>query len=356
MYEYELWYSLVKLPNRIKLGLFQQFHSIEGVWNEACRGNRIDKKTQDILLKDWNKNHLLNLSEIMIKNNIKVTTLAEESYPLKLKHLEDAPTVLFYKGDISKLNARYNVAIVGSRKCTPYGLNATKLISSELSKKNINIISGLARGIDSIAHSNSIDNENFTCAVLGCGLDIIYPRENKKLYDKIAFSGCIISEFAPCTAPLAMNFPIRNRIISGLSDLIIVVEAGLKSGSLITATLALEQGKDVMAVPGSIFSEQSKGTNKLIKDGAYPLTNLEDISELAGIDFKQCDTINDRKFTKQEKEIFNALSDTPIHIDDIIKITNIDIKQLYEVLFELQLKDEILCLAGNYYVKLNKCI
>jgi DNA processing protein len=288
--------------------------------------------------------------------NINTITYNEELYPKKLKLLEDAPYTLFYKGNIEKLNEHKNVSIIGSRKCTRYGIDVTSAIVKELSNYDVNVISGMARGIDTAAHKAAISNSGYTCAVLGCGIDIIYPKENKYIYNEIQNRGCVISEFIPGTPPYAYNFPIRNRIISVLSDLVIVVEADIKSGSLITANLALEQGKDVMAVPGSLFSAQSKGTNKLIKDGAYPLTDVEDIFNLIGIDFNQCESINYRSELSINQKIFSVLSDSPMHIDDIIRRTNIDIKQLYGLLFEFQLKEEILCLSGNYYVRINNKI
>ncbi|WP_404814391.1 DNA-processing protein DprA [Clostridium algoriphilum] len=278
----------------------------------------------------------------------------EDAYPKKLKNYDDAPYTLFYKGNISPLNKGYNISIVGSRKYSNYGKDVTKIICSDLCLNNINIISGMAKGIDTFAHESSLENQSYTCAVLGSGLDIVYPKQNLKVFNEIVEKGAVISEFLPGTPPYAYNFPLRNRIISALSDIIIVVEAGEKSGSLITANLALEQGKDVMAVPGSIFSCESKGTNKLIKDGAYPLTCSGDIFDLMGIEMReQNKTIVKSDSSHVNKQVYSIINDSPLHINDIIRVTNIDIKQLYGVLFEMQIKNEILCLAGNYYVKVN---
>ena len=189
------------------------------------------------------------------------------------------------------------------------------------------------------------------CSIRISGIDVVYPKENKRIYDMILRSGCIISEFLPGTKPYHYNFPIRNRIISGLSNIVIVVEASESSGSLITANLALEQGKGVVAVPGSIFSNQSKGTNKLIRDGAYPFTEFDDLFAFIGISYKISENKNMKKLEGIKKRISDIISDTPIHIDDIFVRTNIDIKRLYEVLFELQLENVVICLSGNYYVK-----
>jgi DNA processing protein len=354
--DYDIWLCMANIPRKFKLDLIKTYHSSKEIWDVCVLGDERDSRISRTLRCSWDQNKIDTVKRIIFNNNIKILNFNDGDYPEKLRNLEDAPVCLFYKGNISLLNERINVALVGSRKCTTYGMNVTKVISAELSKNKINVISGMAKGIDSHAHFEALSNNNYTCAVLGCGTDIIYPKENKVLYEKICQSGCVLSEFLPGTQPLAYNFPTRNRIISGLSDLVIIVEADIKSGSLITASAALEQGKDVMAVPGSIISNQSKGSNKLIKDGAYPLTCIDDIFELIDTTYVQSNINQYNPADNIEKKIYDTLNDNPIHIDDIYRITNIDIKHLYEVLFELQLKDEIMCLTGNYYVKLNKKI
>ncbi|ERI92897.1 DNA protecting protein DprA [Clostridiales bacterium oral taxon 876 str. F0540] len=355
MIEHDIWFSTLKLSNKIKNNLIKYYKSSFNLWNEYSQGNLVSKELKNVLFNSWDDKKISIIKNVILENNIKIITCDNENFPNKLRLYDDSPCILYYYGSIEKLNSSINVSIVGSRKNSNYGTNVTKLISKELSFNNINIVSGLARGIDAHAHSTCIENGGFTCAVLGCGIDIVYPKENKFLFEEIKKRGVILSEFPPGTQPMPYNFPIRNRIISQLSDLIIIVEAGIKSGSLITANLALEQGIDVMAVPGSIFSEESKGCNKIIKDGAYPLTSIEDVFELLKISYMNSD-IKCCKLSSIEMKINELISDSPIHIDDIIKITNIDINQLYEVLFELQLKNEIMCLAGNYYVKNYKAI
>ncbi|MCM8710611.1 DNA-processing protein DprA [Clostridium sp. SYSU_GA19001] len=356
MIEYNIWFSTVNLSHKIKLDLLKKYGTTENIWICCNEGQILDSKLSMHLKNSWDRLKINEIKKIIKENNINLILYNEDLYPQKLKVYEDAPSILFYKGHLNKLNEEYSVSIVGSRNCTSYGINVTKIISTELSKNNVNVISGLAKGIDSCAHVACIDNNGFTCGVIGCGIDIIYPKENKSLYDKIIYSGCIISEFPPGTQPLPQNFPIRNRIISGLSDIVIVVEAGMKSGSLITAGLALQQGKDVMAVPGSIFSNQSKGCNKLINDGAYPVTCIEDIFRLINLKYSKSIKVKPKFSSTLEKKIYCILNENPIHIDDILRSTNIDINHLYEVLFELQLKDEIICLAGNYYVRNKKTI
>lgn len=354
---YDLWVASAKMSNRAKIAILKSFKSTEELWQHVFYDDRpilqCDKgdKLKLDLKKAWDKKKLEDIISKSIREGIKIVSFNESSYPLKLKNYEDSPALIFYKGNIEKLNKNLNISIVGSRNCSVYGRNVAELISKEVSMNNINVISGMARGIDTYAHKSCIEKGGYTCAVLGSGIDVVYPKENRKLYDIISENGCVLSEFVLGTQPFSYNFPNRNRIISGLSDIVIVVEADEKSGSLITATIALEQGKDVMAVPGSIFSNQSKGTNKLIRDGAYPFTNFQDLFSILNIEYGEKIDKKNHSLSSLEKKLCKAIGDTPIHIDDIYRITNIDIKRLYELLFELQLKDEIICLAGNYYVK-----
>lgn len=302
---YDLWFSSIKLSNKIKLYLLKNMISTEEIWNYAfyVKDNIIiNEKVRYYMKKAWDKVQLEALQKYLLNEGIQTAGFNENIYPKNLKNISDAPAVIFYRGNIKKVSESFSVGIVGSRNCSVYGENVTEMISRELSKNNINIISGMARGIDSFAHKVCIRQGGYTCAVLGCGIDVIYPKENKKLYDIISENGCVISEFLPGTQPLPKNFPIRNRIISGLSDLIVVVEAGEKSGSLITASLALEQGKDIVAVPGTIFSKQSLGTNKLIRDGAYIFTDFKDLFQILNMDYICTNYQKSRKMTGIEKK------------------------------------------------------
>lgn len=364
----KLWFSIVELSSTIKLKLLNEFESVENIREFVITHKNVnyeDNKVLSRLTKAYDLPKLYSLLEKLEKENINMSTIGEKNYPQSLELLDDAPYTLFYRGDISRLNNRASVAVVGSRRCTPYGKDITKIITKEMVNSNINVISGMAKGIDSIAHKTCIDNKGYTVAVLGCGVDVVYPKENNNLYNEIiSCGGCVISEFPPGTTPRPMYFPIRNRIISGLSKLIIVAEAGEKSGSLITATRALEQGKDVLAIPGSIFSAESKGTNKLIKEGAHVFTEVDDVFQILGVQrerenksINSKDNIgNNNKNSRVLNEIYKVIDNNPIHIDDIMRLTNVDIKQLYELLFEMQLQDEILCLSGNFYVRVNKSI
>lgn len=205
---------------------------------------------------------------------------ASGGFPERLKTSVDSPYWLHIRGDRSLLKSKKTVGIIGSRNSSPYGNEVTYKISNFMAKKGYVVISGMARGIDSYAHKGALkQGKNTTVAVLGTGVDQVYPKENSQLYMRLVRYGAVVSEYLLGTPPRKYNFPRRNRIISGLSDFIIVMEASKKSGSLITVNFALEQGKDVLAVPGEIFSNTSQGTNLLIRDGAYPITSLEDLNK-----------------------------------------------------------------------------
>ena len=358
MIEQDIWFSALKLKNSTKVKLLKKLKSTENIWHYSrdysflCLDEVNEYKIKSKMKNSFNSEDIEKVKKIIYKNEIMTLNFNEADYPENLKFYDDSPCIIFYKGKIKGINENKSVAIVGSRNCSAYGKSVAVSIAGELSKNRVNIISGLARGIDSAAHNSCISNHGYTCGVLGCGLDIIYPRENYKLYHEMFESGCVLSEFVPGTKPDNYNFPIRNRIISGLSDLVLIIEAGEKSGSLITAGIALNQGKDVMAVPGSVLSENSRGSNRLLKDGAYVFTEIKDVFELLSMNYNILKNQNKAFESDLKNIIFDVLSDKPLHIDEIINITHIDIKQLYELLFELQLDNQILCLSGNFYVKI----
>jgi len=351
---YDIWFSTVKLHDEIKNNLMNSFNNTEELWFFLRESKDYNYSfSVKPLLDSMKLGYIEKLMDVTIREGIKIITKKDENYPSLLKNYDDSPYVLYYLGDIQKINKLINISIVGSRLCSNYGKEVTNIITSELAPYNVNIVSGMAKGIDSIAHWGAIRNGAFSTAVLGCGIDRIYPTENKNLYNKLKEVGCIISQFPPSTPPFAYNFPIRNRIISGMSELIIVVEAEKRSGSLITANRALDQGKHVMAVPGSVFSSKSRGTHDLIKDGADIFRGIESILTLLKINNTTEKMKKEKKLSKEMEKVYSVLTDTPMHIDDIIKITNIDIKLLYELLLEMQLEETVKCIAGNYYVKVN---
>lgn len=214
----------------------------------------------------------------MIDRKVKIIKIADKIYPESLKNIPDPPKVLYCLGNLEVL--RKNIAVVGTRQITKYGQFVTAKLVKELVENNITIVSGMALGVDGVAHRTALENGGKTVAVLGAGVDVIYPREHKDLYNSILESGnLLISEVPPGTLVERKLFPARNRIISGLSEAVLITEAAIDSGSLITARMALEQGKEVLAVPGPITSKYSEGTNYLLKQGAKLVTSVEDILE-----------------------------------------------------------------------------
>lgn len=289
---------------------------------------------------------------------IRVICPDSQDYPELLKLIPDPPLALYIKG---RLNAQERaIALVGSRKATPYGLNVTAGLARELSSAGITIVSGLARGIDAAAHNAVVQASGRTIAVLGSGLDVIYPSEHKSLAERIAADGAIVSEFPLGTPPNRENFPIRNRIISGMSMAVVVVEASMKSGSLITARMASEQGRDVLAVPGSIFNESSQGCNQLIKDGAALVQSWQDVAAALKMDkliapspAQEDAEVSSRNLTEPEKSIIALLSfEQPKHIDQLAGVTGIRSQDLLGALVNLELKNYISQMPGKHYIRL----
>lgn len=233
--------------------------------------------------------------------DIKVIKQGDANYPQLLNYIKNPPSMLYYRGDLSLASAP-SVAIVGARKATDYGKWVAYKLAERLAKYGVVSVSGMAYGVDTFAHKGSLENGGKTIAVLGCGVDVCYPATNKKLMEKIGEEGLILSEYEPGTSPLPYMFPMRNRIISGISISTVIAEAGLKSGSLITAECAAEQGRNIYAVPGNINSVYSIGTNKLIREGVIPITVLDDIIEDLGIK-RICSVEEKEKLGEDEKEI-----------------------------------------------------
>jgi len=285
------------------------------------------------------------------KNEIAAVTYQDALYPEVLKSLEDAPVVLYMKGEYHP-DDRFAIGMVGSRNHTPYGEAVTQRIANELSLAGFTVISGLARGVDTLSHKSALAAGGRTIAVLGSGLDICYPAENRRLAERIASSGCVISEFLPGTLPNRENFPRRNRLISGLSLGILVVEAADRSGSLITAGYALEQNKEVFAVPGNITSRNSEGTNKLIKQGAKIVLNTDDIiEELAPVlkGYIRAKQKESAPLEGEENRLCSMLSREPKHVDLISRESGMSVNQLLNLLLSLELKGIVKQASGKRF-------
>lgn len=259
MNKYWIWFSRInKIGVKTQNKLLEKYKTPEKIWNltkEELKQTVNDEQAKIITDGTYRKD-LENYAEYMQKNNIKMITLQDEKYPQKLKNIYDPPVVLYIKGNVDILND-LSIGIIGSRNCTEYGVKIAKHFAYNLARNNINIVSGLAKGIDKYAHIGAIRAKKATIAVIASGLDIIYPEENKDIFNNVLEYGAIVSEYIIGTKPEKMNFPARNRIISGLSDGILVVEASKNSGTNITVEFALEQGKNIYAVPGNINSYTS---------------------------------------------------------------------------------------------------
>ncbi|MDD5602556.1 MAG: DNA-processing protein DprA [Eubacteriales bacterium] len=289
--ELPYWLWLVSLPGIGPVKALQMigfFETPRRIWEAGRRGladaGIINEDELNTLTSVTYMEKAYKHVETMHKHGIRALTVNNSSYPFGLRRIKAPPIVLFIKGRLSS-GAGLGIAVVGSRKATDYGIKAAGVIAESLASAGVIIISGLARGVDSAAHRGALEVGGKTYAVMGCGLDIVYPAENKELYEEIASKGAVISEFLPGTIPQSCNFPMRNRIISGLSSGVVVVEAGRKSGALITADHALEQGKEVFAVPGNIFSKMSEGTNRLISQGAKLTASAADVLDEFGMTY-----------------------------------------------------------------------
>ncbi len=366
--DYWIWFSSLSGLGPVKARkLLEVYKDPRIIFNlsesELKAYKQLSAKNMEEILNREKRDRVDSVNDLMLKNDIKIITILDTNYPEKLKQIYDPPVVLYYRGKLRL--SEFSIAIVGSRKTTNYGAYTAKKLSYELAMRGVQIVSGLARGIDSIAHEGCLDAGGKTAAVLGCGLDYIYPPENSRLYENILNSGgLILSEYPPGTPPLQYNFPARNRIISGISSGVLIVEAAGKSGSLITAGYALEQGREVFAVPGNIDCSYSKGTNQLIRDGAKIVLGVEDILE--EFDYQEDVNISDSPgqspginintgmktyigLSGEEIRVVKIIQKGIHHIDEIIERSNISVKDINNILFMLEMKGIITQLPGKLF-------
>jgi DNA processing protein len=317
----------------------------------SLTGIKLDTAKKIKSFSNWQKiDDLTNQCE---KKQIKILTINDESYPQLLKEIYDPPVVLFCKGILLSQD-NFGLAVVGSRQLSDYGKRVTEKFAFELASCGITIVSGLARGIDSVAHISALSAQGRTIAVLGSGILKIYPPENKKLSEQIIQRGAILSEFYPETPPKRENFPKRNRIISGMTIGTLVTEATTNSGALITAKLALEQGREVFAVPGNITSKNSEGTNFLIKNGAKLVQKIEDILEeiqpfIPSLkeSYISLESTIKVDLNDEENAIFSLL-DKPLNLEEIVLKTGFGISRILEILLKLEINGLISRFEGKY--------
>lgn len=364
---YAIWLSeLFGVGSKVPSVLCEYYDSFEAIYNADYEElAMIESISQNHLEKLKNKS-LVRATEIMeecLALNIDVLTIFDGRYPENLKNISDPPVLLYVKGKFPDMKNIPAIAIVGSRKPSNYGAKMTGKIAEDLGHKGFIIVSGMARGIDTFSHQGAIKAEALTIAVLGCGVDVLYPPENGAIKDLIEQSGAVVSEFAPGTAPLPPHFPIRNRLISGLSNAVLVVEGKASSGSTITGNLAQDQSREVFCLPGNVDNPLSAAPHKLIRDGARLVTCAEDIIMDLGYMLVE-ETDKDRKETNQQRMniVFEKLtgdqrkiaevldSNTPMHIDEICFKSGVEIAVANQCLFMLELSGTVKQLPGKQYI------
>lgn len=344
-------------PSRLR-ALLDAFGDVETAWHaptEALKaaglGDKIIAAFEDVrkrvnLDAEWDR---------IVARGIQVTTWDDEDYPHRLREIPAPPALLYVFGSL-ELHDRWAVAIVGTRRATPYGDAVTREIATALVNHGVTVVSGLARGIDGIAHKAALDAGGRTIAVLGSGMDHVYPPEHRKLAQAIAAQGAVISDYPMGTRPEPRNFPPRNRIISGMSMLVVVTEAGAGSGALITADFAAEQGRDVFAVPGDILRHTSRGANQLICSGAQPMLSPEDVLEALNLDIVARQEIVEQELPENEieRKILHSLGSEPVHVDELQSTCGLPISQISALLALLELKGRVRQVGGMQYIRVRE--
>jgi len=352
---YWVAFNLVKGIGPVRLEkLLLYFRDIQAAWQAPeyhLRSAGLSQKLSQQLVSVRSQVSLGKLEEQIQESGIRVLTWDDQDYPEGLRTITQSPFVLYIKGTLDKEDI-WAVGIVGTRRFTDYGRQVAEEISRVLANHGISVVSGLARGIDGIAHRSVLDAGGRTLAVLGSGLDQIYPPEHKALAEQISQHGALISDYPLGTPPDGSNFPPRNRIISGLSKAVIIIEAGVKSGAIITANYAAEQGKEVFAVPGKTTAPMSKGTNLLIKQGAHPLLEPQDVLDILNLSL-----LSEQKIVRKtlpgdprEAQIYQVVGDEPLHVDEISTQTKMPIEQVTSTLALMELKGMVRKTFGMKYV------
>lgn len=354
---HKAWIGLSRVsgvgPVRIR-SLLDHFGRVERVWEASADeliASGLDHKSVQALIETRDGLDLDDEWARLHDRGFSLVTWDDPQYPEHLREIPAAPPVLYLWGDLAPKD-RWAVAVVGTRGMTAYGHAVAQEITFALASRGITIVSGLARGIDAVAHRSALDAGGRTLAVLGSGLDQMYPPEHRGLAERISSSGCVISDYPLGTQPESGNFPPRNRIISGLSRVVVVVEAGESSGALITASFAAEQGRDVFAVPGEIHSPKSRGTNRLIRDGAFPLLSADDVMEALNLELALHQEAVQRSLpaNKTERQLLEAMSEDPVHIDALGAQVQLPASEVAAALALLELKGQVRQVGGMHYV------
>ena len=353
--KYEYWFANLKgISNRRKIQIREKVTNVEELYyieETALKQYELQEKERQSILSERKEWDLEGEVHKLQRQGIQFITMKDASYPKRLLHISAPPYALYVKGKLPDEDKR-TVAIVGARECSPYGECMARKFAKAFAEAGIQVISGMARGVDNAGQRGALEAGGESYAVLGCGVDVCYPREAIELYMDLQENGGIISEFPIGTKPLPQHFPARNRIISGMADAILVIEAKEKSGSLITADMALEQGKDVYALPGPINSELSKGCNSLIKQGAGVLLSPEELLEDWGfMGGKNQQNHNLMKFPLESTEniVYSCLDFYPKNLEQLLNMTQYSVSELLDILMRLELKGYIKEISKNNY-------
>ncbi len=352
-------FNLVKGIGPMRLNaLITAFGDIQHAWNATAsqlKETGLNSKFVSTIIEVRESGILEQSLKKIGELGIGVLTWEDPEYPERLKEIDQSPPVLYCLGSIGRQD-HWAVAVVGTRKVSAYGKQATRDIVSLLAQNGITIVSGLARGIDGVAHLSALEAGSRTIAVLGNGLDYIYPPEHRQLAQRIMANGALVSDYAPGIAPEAGNFPPRNRIISGLSQAVLIMEAGEKSGAMITAAFAADQGREVFAVPGSIYSPQSKGTNQLIREGAHILLSGQDVLEVLNLEnvLELQTARNVLPANATEAKLMDVLGNEPLYIDDIYSVSTLPIELVTSTLTLMELKGMVRKIGPMRYMAIHE--
>jgi DNA processing protein len=353
--KYWVGFNLIKGIGAVRMqGLVARFGDLESAWRAdplSLAQSGLGAKVVERVLAARQKVDLDQVWEKIQSQGIKILTWQDSEYPARLKEIDQPPPVLYARGEYLT-DDLFAVAIVGTRRITPYGRQVTEELASFLASNGITVVSGLARGVDAVAHQSALKAGGRTIGVLGSGVDVIYPPEHAKLAEQMMERGAVISDYAPGTPPDASNFPPRNRIISGLSLAVVVIEAGETSGALITAEFAAEQGREIFAVPGGIFAPQSKGANRLIQNGAQPLLKMDDIMQ--ALDFTRIGEYRSARKVlptdETEARLLDVIGSEPLHVDEIRNQADLPIERVSATLALMELKGMVRQVGGMNYV------
>jgi len=334
--------------------LLDHFGDAEKAWKAdeiQLRAAGLGPKVVESFLQTRESMDFKRVAEELAKQNVKAVTWEDAGYPRKLKEIEQSPPLIYMKGEVLPEDD-WAIAVVGTRTVSPYGQQVAAELGAFLAHQGITVVSGLARGVDSIAQQAALKAGGRTISVLAHGLDRVYPPENRALAEDIVSNGALISDYALGVPPESSNFPPRNRIISGLSTAVVVVEAGKRSGALITAEFAANQGREVFAVPGNIYAPQSKGTNRIISEGAHPLLNFEHLIEALDLELMTMHKTARRILPEDatEAKVYKLLSSEPMHVDDIGAQVEMPIDQLSSTLALLELKGLVRQVGGMNFI------